>query len=448
MATEITMPKLSDTMEEGTIISWRKSVGEKVERGDIVAEVETDKANMELEAFVSGTLLETRFKAGDVVPVGTVIAIVGEAGEKPAAGKRGSGEAEKEAEKEAEGREKGNKAGKAEEKAPVEVKKTFSHEEKKPPVEEKKAAAPEEEKPAGKREEALPAVGVEEKASPLVRRMAREKGIDLGMVKGTGPDGRVLREDLDKFIEEVEKHMKEAEAEPSAKKAEAPAAEGKPEPLSRMRAAIARNVALSWRTIPHFSVTVSVDMGEAETLQRSSRESGVPFSINDVIVKSAAMALRKFPRLNASFSDDGITRHPEINIGIAVSVEGGLLVPVVRECERLSLKEIAAASRDLIDRARQGKISEKELSGGTFAVSNLGMFGVEEFTAVIYPNQAAILAVGAIHDAVVMRKGRPSSARMLRVTLSADHRVVDGADAAGFLSQLRKILENPYTMLV
>ncbi len=417
MATEITMPKLSDTMEEGTLISWRKSVGEKVERGDIIAEVETDKANMELEAFVSGVLLETRFKAGDIVPVGTVIALVGEAGEKPPA--KSSGEKEKKAEA-------------------VE----------KPPVEEEKVSAPEEKKPAEKTEESIPAAAGEEKASPMVRRIAREEGIDLGQVKGTGPEGRVLREDLEKFLEEREKTVKEAEVKPAGEKARKSSAEGKLEPLSRMRAAIARNVSLSWRTIPHFSVTVSVDMGESEALQRSSRDAGVPLSINDVIVKAVAMALQKFPRLNASFSDEGITLYPEINIGIAVSVEGGLLVPVVRGCEKLSLKEIAAASRDLIDRARQGKISEKEISGGTFAVSNLGMFGVEEFTAVIYPTQAAILAVAAIRDTAVMREGRPSAARMMRLTLSADHRVVDGADAARFLSELKIILENPYMMLV
>jgi pyruvate dehydrogenase E2 component (dihydrolipoamide acetyltransferase) len=417
MAAEITMPKLSDTMEEGTLIAWRKSVGEKVERGDIIAEVETDKANMELEAFVSGILLETRFKAGDVVPVGTVIAIVGEAGEKPAT------------------------------KPPIEQEKEVEAV-KKPAAEEEEAAAPEEVKQVEKTEQVLPAAPVEDKASPLVRRMAREKGIDLSRVKGTGPEGRILREDLEKFLEERGKPVQKAEAKAVEKKASAPVAEGKPQPFSRMRAAIARNVASSWRTIPHFSVTVSVDMGEAEMLQRGFREEGVPLSINDMIVKAAAMALQKSPQLNASFSDEGIILHPEINIGIAVSVEGGLLVPVVRGCERLSLKEISAVSRDLVDRARQGKISEIEISGGTFTVSNLGMFGVEEFTAVIYPTQAAILAVAAIRDTAVLREGNTIRARMMRVTLSADHRIVDGADAARFLSELRKILGNPYMMLV
>ncbi|HET6420541.1 MAG TPA: dihydrolipoamide acetyltransferase family protein, partial [Geobacteraceae bacterium] len=258
----------------------------------------------------------------------------------------------------------------------------------------------------------------------------------------------ILREDLEKFLEKREKPVKEVEAEAAEEKAVAPVAEGKAEPLSRMRAAIAKNVALSWRTIPHFSVTVSVDMAEAETLQRGFRDGGVPISINDIIVKAAAMALRKFPRLNASFSEEGVILYPEINIGIAVSVEDGLLVPIVRGCDRLSLKNVSALSRELVDRARQGKISEKEISGGTFTVSNLGMFGVEEFTAVIYPTQAAILAVGAIRDTAVIREGRTACARMMQVTLSADHRIVDGADAARFMSELRKILENPCMMLV
>ncbi len=417
MATEITMPKLSDTMEEGTLISWKKSVGDRVRRGDIIAEVETDKANMELEAFVSGVLLETRVKAGEVVPVGTVIALVGEAGEEPRA-----------------------RPAVERERKPAEAEQ--------PKVREEKEAPPEEEKKEEKVEKIAVAVSGEEKASPLVRRMAREKGIDLGDVKGTGPEGRILREDLERFLKGREEEKKEEEMKPPEAEPEATGAEGKPQPVSRMRAAIARNVTASWRTIPHFSVSISVDMGESETLHRSFREAGVSLSINDLIIKASAMALRKYSSLNASFSDDGIIRYQGINIGIAVTVEQGLLVPVIRGCERLSLKEIAGKSRDLIDRARLGKISEPEISGGTFTVSNLGMFGVDEFSAVIYPSQAAILAVAAIHDTAVAREGRIVPARMMQVTLSADHRLVDGADAARFLSELKKILENPFSMLV
>ena len=417
MTFEITMPKLSDTMEEGTLISWKKGIGERVERGDIIAEVETDKANMELEAFASGVLLDVRVKPGERVPVGTVIAIVGEAGEK------------------------------------AEVKPVPQPELKGVEVEEIPPAAPEIPVPAveeqkEKAEEPALTPSAEDKASPLVRRMARELGIDLHEVAGTGPEGRILREDLERFQMEGRLAGKRAGVPPLRAEPTVPLVGGKPQPLSRMRAAIARTVTASWRSIPHFSVSVEIDMGAAEGLYRSFREAGVSLTINDMIVKGTAMALLKFPNLNAAFTDDGIIIYPEINIGIAVSVEGGLLVPVVKGCRRLSLKEIAVKSRELIDRAREGKITETDISGGTFSVSNLGMFGVEAFSAVIYPSQAAILAVAAIRDTAVARDGRFDKARMMKVTLSADHRLVDGVDAARFLSELRKVLESPAMMLV
>ncbi|MBP1752732.1 MAG: aceF [Geobacteraceae bacterium] len=417
MATEIIMPKLSDTMEEGVLVSWKKSTGERVERGDIIAEVQTDKANMELESFASGILLEIRAKAGDVVAVGTVIAIVGDAGEKPEIKLAAEGERREIA---------------------VET----------PLMREEKAAVPEQDKTGGATGKVAVAAAGEEKASPLVRRLAREKGIDLGEVQGTGPDGRILRENLEKYIEVREKAPQEKPALPGRTAPEVSVVAGKPQPFSRMRAAIARNVTSSWHGIPHFCVRMSVDMGEAEALRRGLKERGIPLSINDLIIKAAAMALEKYPVLNASFSDEGIIFHPETNVGIAVSVEGGLLVPVVRGCEKLSLKEIAEISRGLIERAGQGTISEHDITGGTFTVSNLGMFGVEEFSAIIHPNQAAILAVAAILDTVVIRDNRVVNARMMQVTLSADHRLVDGVDAAKFLSELKKILETPCAMLV
>jgi pyruvate dehydrogenase E2 component (dihydrolipoamide acetyltransferase) len=417
MATEITMPKLSDTMEEGTLISWKKSVGERVERGDVIAEVETDKANMELEAFVSGVLLEVRVKAGERVPVGTVIALVGAAGEKAKT-------------------------------RPVPVPAMKGGEEEKPPVVAEMVAVPAVERKAEKAEEPAAIPSAEDKASPLVRRMARELGIDLREVEGTGPEGRILREDLEKYQREVKRAEKGEEAQPLRVEPTVPISGGKPQPLSRMRAAIARTVSASWRSIPHFSVSAVIDMGAAEALYRGFKEGGVPITINDMIVKGAAMALRKFPNLNASFSEDGIILYPEINIGIAVSVGEGLLVPVIKGCRGLSLKEIAAESRGLIDKARGGKISEAEISGGTFSISNLGMFGADTFSAVIYPPQAAVLAVAAIRDTAVVKDDRIVPARMMTVTLSADHRLVDGADAARFLSELRKILENPAMLLV
>ncbi len=419
MATEITMPKLSDTMTEGRLVSWKKNVGERVERGDIIAEVETDKANIELEAFSSGVLLEIRVKPGDLAPVGTVIAIIGAEGEKvaaPAAAKL------------------------AEEKAP----------EAQPAAKAatKPASALEPEKPQPLKEQPVAREGVgEEKASPMVRRLAREMGIDLKEVKGGGPDGRVRKEDLERHKKQVKVEVKDEretmQAEPTVQPVGAV-----PQPLSRMRAAIARTVTTSWQTIPHFTVTVAIDMGEAEKVTRGMKKAGTRVSLNDLLIKAVALTLQKYPQLNASYSADGIVVNPAINIGIAVSLDEGLLVPVLRGCEALSLVEIASQSRELISRARSGTISETEISGGTFSISNLGMFGVDQFMAVILPPQGAILAVGGVNDQPVVQKGEVVPARIMKATISADHRLIDGAMAARFMGELQKVLENPVAMLV
>lgn len=432
MASEITMPKLSDTMTEGRLISWKKSVGEKVERGDIIAEVETDKANMELEAFTSGTLLETRVKPGEMAVVGTVIAIVGEAGEPVQIPEKKSVPSPSETEKP--------------QTEPVRDVKD-------------KEALPEPEKPAGEPAGGAPAET--EKASPMVRRLAREQGIDLKLVNGSGPDGRIIQEDLELFLKEkqvkAEVQVEDAKQVKVQGKVEGKAikpeptnvvAEGVALPLSRMRAAIARTVSQSWREIPHFTVTVAIDMGEAEEVRRELKVSGTPLSINDLIIKAAALALVKFPQVNNSFVADRIMINEEINIGLAVGLEEGLVVPVIKGCQGLSLKELTARSRELVSRAKEGKISETELGGGTFTISNLGMFGVEEFMAVIQPPQGAILAVGAVRDEAVVRNGLIAAARIMRVTLSADHRLIDGAYAARFLQELKRVLENPVAMLM
>jgi pyruvate dehydrogenase E2 component (dihydrolipoamide acetyltransferase) len=424
MATEITMPKLSDTMTEGRLISWKKGVGEKVERGDIIAEVETDKANMELEAFASGVLLETRVKAGEMAQVGTVIAIVGEAGEALQA---------------------------ADKKAPPLPPELEERPPAAEPVREPTAAGevPEPVKvvpgPAGVvGQPAGDEAAAAEKASPMVRRLARERGVDLKLVTGSGPGGRVLREDLEKFEQE-----RGARSEAGSKTGIAETLPENPtdQPLSRMRAAIARTVSRAWQTIPHFAVTAAIDMGEAEEVRRELKEAGTPLSINDLIVKACALALDKFPQVNNSFAGDRVTVNGEINIGLAVSVDDGLLVPVIKGCRGLSLKEIALRSRDLIGRAKGGKITEAEIGGGTFTISNLGMYGVEEFMAVIHPPQGAILAVGAVADTPVIRGGHVAAARMMKVTLSCDHRLIDGAYAAQFLQELKRVLEKPVTML-
>jgi pyruvate dehydrogenase E2 component (dihydrolipoamide acetyltransferase) len=434
MATEITMPKLSDTMTEGRLIAWKKSIGDWVERGDIIAEVETDKANMELEAFSSGVLLEIRVKTDEMVPVGTVIGVVGEAGEaKSAAGEQPAPPAAE------------NRQPIPAETSPAAVTVDKVTERIMEPLAEAittPAAAP----PAGE---------AAQKASPLVRRLAREQGVDLAEVTGSGPEGRILQEDLEAFLEargarrEERETAGEAQGAGSLERATAQASVASAvQPLTRMRAAIARTVSEAWRSIPHFTVTLVIDMGEAENVQRELKSAGTLVSLNDIIIKGAAMALEKFPLANASFGAAGIVSHDEVNIGFAVSLDDGLLVPVIRGCQRLSLKEIGARSRELVERARQGAISEAEISGGTFSVSNLGMYGVEEFTAIIHPPQGAILAVGAIRDEAVVRGGRVVVARTMRATISADHRLIDGAYAARFMAELKHVLENPVVMLV
>jgi pyruvate dehydrogenase E2 component (dihydrolipoamide acetyltransferase) len=438
MATEITMPKLSDTMTEGRLIAWKKSVGEKVERGEIIAEVETDKATMELEAFASGVLLEIRIAPGEMAPVGTVIGMIGATGETAAVQPS---------------------PGKPAAEAPVaptapSVVAVFSPEPTGPDDLPERSATPEPAIAAGKAPPAEPETGG--KASPQVRRLAREQGIDLGQVKGSGPEGRILQEDLvtagtgdltQVGLKGPGIGPDETGAATVEKEAVSPGVVA--QPLSRMRAAIARTVAEAWRTIPHFTVTMAIDMGEAERVRQELKDSGSPISLNDLLVKAAAVAIGKFPLINASFVPDGIISPAGINIGIAVALEDGLLVPVIRGCQSLSLQAIALRSREVVGKARNGKLSEAEISGGTFTISNLGMFGVEEFMALIHPPQGAILAVGAVIDQPVIKEGgHLAAARIMRVTLSADHRLIDGAYAAQFLVELKRLLVNPVQLLL
>lgn len=461
MATEITMPKLSDTMTEGTLVSWKKGVGERVERGDIVAEVETDKAVMELEAFTSGILLETRAEPGEVVEVGTVIAVVGEKGEKPSL--KGDGNSPPPRDE----KEKGA-ADQAAGKMPEEEKEVPEPEDKERPPEEEieeKEEPPRQAESVAEEKEPPPGNGKPTmvKASPAVRRLAREQGIDLETVSGTGPEGRILKEDLEAVIARPARKPP-ADTGTGASASEEPAGTAVPQPaeaglsrasaealsgpLSGMRAAIAATVAESWRTIPHFTVTVDIDMEAAENLHDCLRETGTRVSITDVVIKAAALALGKYPRLNATLAGDRVVVHPEISMGVAVEVEDGLLIPVIRNCEVLSLRETSILGHDLISRARNGHLRQTEISGATFTISNLGMFGVSEFTALIPPGQAGILAVAAITDQAVVRKGHVTVSRMMRATLSADHRVVDGAYGARFLHELKNFLENPVRLLV
>jgi len=435
---EISMPKLSDTMTEGAVVAWQKAVGDRVERGDVLAEVETDKATMELEAFASGTLLEIRVPAGETVPVGTVIGVIGEQGEQLKASAVATVQPQPATE------------------PAVEVSADPSAAAALEPADKSQQPGAKEQAPPA---DSAAADGV--LAAPIVRRFAKQLGIDLVTVRGSGPGGRILLDDLTA----VPAENNAATGEPGAdlpteapdRPAEAPVrkpgkaaaletpglASAVAQPLTRMRAAIARTVSESWRTIPHFSVTVEVRMEAAERFRRELKAAGTQASMTALLIMAAAQALRKFPQLNASLQDTTVIVHPEVNIGIVTRTDGGLLVPVLRDCGSLSLAEVADRVAQLVDRARQGHLSDTELTGGTFAVSNLGMYEVHSFVALILPPMAAVMAIGATRDAVVAEAGRAVVTRILSLTLSADHRLVDGVYAAEFLGEVKHLLEQP-----
>ncbi|WP_224982195.1 2-oxo acid dehydrogenase subunit E2 [Geomonas agri] len=501
---EIVMPKLSDTMTEGRLVGWKKRVGDEVRRGEVIAEVETDKANMELEAFVPGVMLEIKVQPGEMVRVGTVIAVVGKAGEKSGsapsaeAGPLSAGVSEPEAapqtqeETQGQGTEAaegasaeqghGGAAPKTEpaRKEDLEVQEGEHQAPAAPPVPGEDTTQPAAESPGaptqyiqtrapspgGAAPEAI-APG-RERAAPVVRRRARELGIDLARVRGTGPDGRILLQDLEQDGEggkpaqggeagraaqpegqpQVQAVQPTVEAAPTETRAQGPRLVQEVKAMSRLRAAVAKTVAESWAHIPHFTVTMDIAMDDAESVRRQLKQSGMRITVNDIIVKAVALALVKFPQMNASFSQEGLQFHGEVNVSVAVGVPEGVLMPVIHGCQDLSLPAIAQEAERLVQRSRSGALTEQEMNGGTFSVSNLGMFQVSSFSAVIPPAQAAVLAVGAVVDVPVLRSGVLASAKVMKVTLSADHRVVDGAYAAQFLVELRDVLENPVRLLM
>ena len=422
MATEVIMPRMSDTMEEGKILKWLKKIGDRIEVGDIIAEVETDKADMEMEALDDGFLIEMRAQEGESVPVGVVIALLGEEAEVGM--------------------------------APSSPTRTAGSSVSNPPAEPKaKASRPATKKVRKIREAAPKKLSARKKnerilASPIVRKIAAERGIDLAKVQGSGPGGRIIKQDLEG-----------AEAIPVAAALQPPPASaptaarptGKVEPFSRMRATIAKRMADSMREAPHFYVTTEIDMSEAVRLRTSLKLSdrvSADVTYTHLLVKAVAVALGRHPRLNASFTGDGRELKDEINIGIAVALDDGLIVPVLHDCQAMSLLDIAAQANALVERARTGKPTTQDLSGGTFTISNLGMYPVEHFTAVINPPQAAILATSAIKERPTVRDGQVVISRTMMATLSCDHRVLDGATGAQFLQELKNLLENPVGLMV
>lgn len=424
MATEVIMPRMSDTMEEGKILKWLKKVGDRIEVGDIIAEVETDKADMEMEALDDGFLTEIRAQEGESVPVGGVIALLGEEAEvgvvpTPPARTASPSVPTPPAERRAD--------AKASPPAAKKVRKIREAAPKKPP--------------ARKKNERI-------LASPIVRKIAAERGIELAKVRGSGPGGRIIKQDL----EGAEAIPVAAELKTSpASSPVATTPTGRVESFSRMRATIAKRMADSMREAPHFYVTAEIDMSEAVRLRTSLKLSdrvSADVTYTHLLVKAVAVALGRHPRVNASFTGDGRELKDETNIGIAVALDDGLIVPVLHDCQALSLLDIAAQANALVERARTGKPTTQDLSGGTFTISNLGMYPVEHFTAVINPPQAAILATSAIKERPTVRDGQVVISRTMMATLSCDHRVLDGATGAQFLQELKNLLENPVGLMV
>ncbi|MCI2424281.1 2-oxo acid dehydrogenase subunit E2 [Saccharopolyspora sp. K220] len=410
--TEIQMPRLSDTMEEGVISTWQKKVGDQVSRGDVLAEIETDKALMELEAYDDGVLEKILVEEGATVPIGTPIAILGD----------GSGAAAQTAPAPA---APAPAPAPAAEPAPA------------------PAAAP---TPVPAAPVAEP--GAKPKASPLARAVAKEKGVDLAAVQGTGPGGRIIRAD----IEAAAAQSTPVAPAPAAAPAVAVSEDVEEIPLNNIRKVTAKRLTESKQQAPHFYLTSAIDVTDlvafrANLNERLQAAGGPKVSINDLVVKAVATALRANPSVNVSFGGDKLLRHKRINLGVAVAIENGLVVPVIKDADRKSVSEIAVESREKAGRAREGKLKLDEMSGGTFSISNLGMFGIEQFSAVINPPEAAILAVGAARDEVQVRDGEFVARKILRVTLSADHRAVDGAVGAAFLQQLTGLLEDPIRII-
>ena len=421
--TIVTMPRLSDTMEEGTVASWLKKVGDEVEEGDILAEIETDKATMEFESFHSGTLLYIGIQEGESAPVDDVLAVIGPSGtDVDAVLKAGAGT-----------------SGPA-------VEATESAEVKEEVAEQKETAVA----------TVTTANGQRIFASPLAKKMAAEKGIDLGTVQGSGDHGRIVKRDIENYKAPA---AKEVVAEPAAateaKEAAAPIVHipigeesSEEKKNSQMRKVIAKRLAESKFTAPHYYLMIEVDMSQA--MASRSRINELPdtkVSFNDMVVKACAMALRKHPQINTSWMGDTTKYNHHIHIGVAVAVDDGLVVPVLKFTDQMSLTQIGAGVKDLAGRARNKKLTPAEMEGSTFTVSNLGMFGILEFTSIINQPNSAILSVGAIVEKPVVRDGQIVVGNTMKVSLACDHRTVDGATGAQFLQTLRSYLENPVTML-
>ncbi|HOQ60667.1 MAG TPA: dihydrolipoamide acetyltransferase family protein [Vicinamibacterales bacterium] len=421
MASRVVMPKLSDTMEEGRILRWLRRKGDPIETGQALAEVETDKATVEMEAYTSGTILELVAEEGQFARIGDLIAVIGSPGEDISALLAAAAPAAPPA-----------AAPPAGSPAPAPPPRTAAPAEAVPPAATADSRAGTAASPVGR---AL-------KASPLAIRMAAESGLDLSTVRGSGPQGRIIKRD-------IEAAMAAPAAGPFPRAFVPPAGQG-PEVrdvvLSTVRRTIAKRLVQSKGPVPHFYLTVDIEMDRAWSAYRAIRDRKLPISINDIVVKASALALRRHPELNASFAGDHVKQYSRVHIGIAVALDDGLVTPVLRDADLKPLEVISEEARALAERARARKLQPDEYTGATFSISNLGMMGIEEFSAIINPPEAAILAVGAVRQVPVVVDGAVGTGWRMKLTLSVDHRVADGAAGARFLQTLRTFLEHPLLM--
>jgi pyruvate dehydrogenase E2 component (dihydrolipoamide acetyltransferase) len=430
------MPKMGDAMEEGTLVKWLKSEGDEVSEGDPIAEIETDKVTLELEAEDSGTLAQLIADEGQDIPVGEAIAFI--AGEGEEVPERAAGGGAEEAEEE---------GGEGEAQAQTAT----------------ETEAPEEE---GGEETAAQADGRTDghfRASPIVRRLAQENNLDLSRIEGSGPAGRIIERDVRAAMESGTAQKTDGKAEVEAPEREAaPQVAAAPEPTrapgtelvepSRMRRVIGERMTQSKQQVPHYYATVEVEMDDLLALRKQLNEQleeqGIKLSINDFVMKAVALALKDFPNLNALWTSEGIELHQQVDLAMAVALEEGLITPVIRDAANKTLSAISAASKDLAKRAREGALKPEEYQGGTVTISNMGMFGVESFAAIINPPQAAIVAVSSIMQRAMFKDDEVAPVSIMKLTLSADHRISNGAEGAQYLAEVKRLLEHPMTLVV
>ena len=468
MPAEITMPQQSDTMTEGTLVKWMKNEGDTIAEGDVVAEIETDKATMEMEGpDQPGTLAAVLVKEGDQVPVGTVLAVVALDGEdvaevKKSAGSGKSGGAAAASKQAAEGGDDASATATATATKPAANIESSNGQ--------TRTNADNDYGGPNKVTMDMPAsngsgngsgngngTGGRVFASPLAKRIAKNEGVDIAQISGTGPGGRIVQKDVLAFIDGggAKQDAPAQQSQPAAASLPQRVASGQTETeqLSKMRQAIAKQLQKSMQTLPHFYETMDIRMDAAEALRASlnkqMEKEGVRLSIGDLIAKAVAATLKLHPVLNSTFDGETVTRHGDVHLGMAVALDNGLIVPVLRNIDQMGLREIRLRSKDIIDKARAQKLKGDEMTGATFTVSNLGAFGIKQFTAIINPPAVAILAIGAgKKQPIVTDDGDLEVGTIMNVTLSADHRVVDGADSARFLQTLKSMLEEPGMMLM